>query len=147
MHTLPEVGFLRLWQIVGQEQVTEEEAARNRSEAAAARARGEKPNTRPKRARPAIPKLWPTGKSEWWAGVRSGRYPQPVKLSNRVTAWKICDIRALIEAVGTGSNTTCQQCGARSLGHELCAECLRWQLAAQHTRVAAALLKGRNDAD
>ncbi len=39
----------------------------------------------------------PVSKSTWWAGVSSGRYPQPVKLGPRVTAWRVEDIRALVE--------------------------------------------------
>jgi hypothetical protein len=38
----------------------------------------------------------PVSRSTWWAGVRSGRYPQPVKLGPRITAWRVEDIRALI---------------------------------------------------
>lgn len=41
----------------------------------------------------------PVGKSTWWEGVRSGRFPQPVKLGPRITAWRVEDIRALIESV------------------------------------------------
>lgn len=39
----------------------------------------------------------PVSKSTWWAGVRAGRYPKPVKLGPRITAWRVEDIRALIE--------------------------------------------------
>jgi len=39
----------------------------------------------------------PVSKSTWWAGVKSGRYPQPVKLGRRITAWRAEDIRKLIE--------------------------------------------------
>ena len=39
----------------------------------------------------------PVSKSTWWAGVRSGRFPKPVKLGPRTTAWKAADIRALFE--------------------------------------------------
>jgi predicted DNA-binding transcriptional regulator AlpA len=39
----------------------------------------------------------PVGRSTWWAGVRSGRFPKPVKLGPRTTAWKVDDIRKLIE--------------------------------------------------
>jgi prophage regulatory protein len=39
----------------------------------------------------------PVSKSTWWAGVNSGRYPKPVKLGPRITAWRVEDIRALIE--------------------------------------------------
>jgi prophage regulatory protein len=39
----------------------------------------------------------PVGRSTWWAGVKSGRFPKPVKLGPRTTAWRAEDIRALIE--------------------------------------------------
>jgi prophage regulatory protein len=39
----------------------------------------------------------PVCKSSWWNGVKSGRYPKPVKLSPRCTAWKAEDIHALIK--------------------------------------------------
>ncbi|MDP2433456.1 MAG: AlpA family phage regulatory protein [Pseudomonadota bacterium] len=67
MHQLPETGFLRLPNIIGN------------------------PN-----ATPPIPALIPVKKSCWWAGVKSGRFPKPVKLGPRVTAWKVEDILALI---------------------------------------------------
>lgn len=38
----------------------------------------------------------PISKSTWWQGVQTGRYPQPVKLGPRITAWRVEDIRALI---------------------------------------------------
>lgn len=42
--------------------------------------------------------LIPVSKSTWWAGVKSGRYPQPVRtLGARITAWRVEDIRALIQ--------------------------------------------------
>jgi predicted DNA-binding transcriptional regulator AlpA len=39
----------------------------------------------------------PVSRSAWWAGVASGRYPKPVKLGPRITAWRAADIRALVE--------------------------------------------------
>ena len=39
----------------------------------------------------------PVGKSCWWDGVKSGRYPKSVKLSARCVAWKAEDIRSLIK--------------------------------------------------
>ena len=67
---LPETGFLREWQIIGD----------------------------PK-AEPPIPPIIPISKTTWWAGVKSGRYPQPVRtLGRRITAWRVEDIRALIES-------------------------------------------------
>lgn len=46
---------------------------------------------------PAVLSVIPVSKSTWWAGVKSGRYPKPVKLSERITAWRVEDIQALIE--------------------------------------------------
>ena len=70
MYKLPEAGYLRLPQIIGN----------------------------PK-AEPPIPPIIPVSKSTWWNGVKSGRYPKPVKLGLRITAWRVEDIRALIETV------------------------------------------------
>ncbi|PNG25608.1 helix-turn-helix transcriptional regulator [Methylocella silvestris] len=39
----------------------------------------------------------PIGRSTWWAGVKSGRFPKPVKLGPRTTVWRVEDIRALID--------------------------------------------------
>ena len=70
MNHLPLTGFIRLPQIIGN----------------------------PK-AVPPIPAVIPVSKSTWWEGVKSGRYPQPVRtLGLRITAWRVEDIRALIEA-------------------------------------------------
>ncbi len=71
MHQLPQTGYLRLSQIVGN----------------------------PK-AKPPIPAIIPVSKSTWWQGVKEGRYPAGVKLSPRTTAWKVEDIRALIDSMG-----------------------------------------------
>jgi prophage regulatory protein len=68
MHQLPETGYLRLPQIIGD------------------------PN-----AEPPVPAVIPVGKSTWWSGVKSGRFPKPVKLGPRITAWRVEDVRRLIE--------------------------------------------------
>jgi predicted DNA-binding transcriptional regulator AlpA len=39
----------------------------------------------------------PVCKSSWWNGVKSGRYPKPVKISARCVAWRAEDIHALIK--------------------------------------------------
>lgn len=39
----------------------------------------------------------PISKSTWWSGIKAGRYPKPVKLGPRITAWRVEDIRALID--------------------------------------------------
>ena len=49
---------------------------------------------------PQVLKVFPVSKSTWWAGVKSGKYPQPVKLGLKMTAWRVEDIRALINTVG-----------------------------------------------
>jgi len=46
---------------------------------------------------PAVLAVIPVSKSTWWAGVKSGRFPKAVKLGVRTTAWRVEDIRALIE--------------------------------------------------
>jgi hypothetical protein len=40
-----------------------------------------------------IPPIIPISRSAWWLGVKSGRYPKGVKLSERVTCWRAEDIR------------------------------------------------------
>lgn len=39
----------------------------------------------------------PVSKSTWWAGVKDGRFPKPMKLGERITVWRVEDIRTLIE--------------------------------------------------
>jgi predicted DNA-binding transcriptional regulator AlpA len=39
----------------------------------------------------------PVSKSTWWAGIKDGRFPKPVKLGARITVWRVADIRSLIE--------------------------------------------------
>ena len=67
MNQHPETGFFRLPQIVGNPKAT-----------------------------PPIPPIIPISKSSWWAGVKSGKYPKPVKLGARTTVWRVEDISALI---------------------------------------------------
>ena len=45
---------------------------------------------------PEVLKVFPVSKSTWWAGVKDGRYPKPVKLGPKMTAWRVEDIRELI---------------------------------------------------
>ena len=47
---------------------------------------------------PQVLALFPVSRSAFWAGVKSGKYPKPVKLSQRCTAWKVEDIRNLISS-------------------------------------------------
>lgn len=70
MYQLPQMGYLRLTQILGN-----------------------------KKTNPQIPPLIPVSKSTWWAGVKSGKFPKPIRgiLGPRITAWRVEDIRQLIE--------------------------------------------------
>ena len=70
MHQIPETGFLRLRQILGDA-----------------------------KAEPPVPPIIPVGRSAWWQGVRDGRYPAAVKLGPRTTAWRVEDILALVASV------------------------------------------------
>lgn len=65
---LPETGFLRVHQIIGN-----------------------------RRANPPIPPIIPVSRAAWWLGVKVGKYPKPVKLGPRTTAWRVEDIRALVQ--------------------------------------------------
>jgi len=49
---------------------------------------------------PQVLQIIPVGKSTWWAGIKSGRFPQGVKLSPRTTAWRVEDIRQLVKDLG-----------------------------------------------
>ena len=45
----------------------------------------------------AVLEIIPISKSSWWAGVKSGRFPKPMKLGPKTTAWRADEIFALIE--------------------------------------------------
>jgi prophage regulatory protein len=49
--------------------------------------------------KPQVLALYPVGERSWDRGVAEGRYPKPVKLSKRVSAWRVADIRALLASV------------------------------------------------
>jgi prophage regulatory protein len=55
---------------------------------------------------PQVLSLIPLGKTCWLEGVKSGRFPKPVKLSARCTAWRAEDIRDLIQRLSRESLTT-----------------------------------------
>ena len=44
----------------------------------------------------AVLQVIPVGKSTWWNGVKTGRFPAPIKLGPRTTVWKLSDIDALV---------------------------------------------------
>jgi predicted DNA-binding transcriptional regulator AlpA len=47
-----------------------------------------------------ITPLIPVSRSAWYAGVRQGKFPQPVKLGQRAVAWRYADIAALLKRLG-----------------------------------------------
>ncbi|MGE4297117.1 MAG: helix-turn-helix transcriptional regulator [Desulfovibrionaceae bacterium] len=47
---------------------------------------------------PQVLALIPVSKSAWWQGVKEGRYPAPVKLGPRTTAWRRRDLEPLLES-------------------------------------------------
>ncbi len=44
----------------------------------------------------------PISRSGFWAGVKVGRFPQPRKISPRVTVWRAEDIHALLATIEQG---------------------------------------------
>jgi prophage regulatory protein len=40
----------------------------------------------------------PISSATLWRNVRAGKFPAPIKLSARVTAWRVEDVRAWIES-------------------------------------------------
>lgn len=43
-----------------------------------------------------IPAFIPVSKTAWWEGVKTGRFPKPVKLGPRITAWRADEVRKLV---------------------------------------------------
>jgi len=48
------------------------------------------------KANPPIPALIPVCKTAWYAGIKTGIYPQGIKLSPRVCVWRESEIQELI---------------------------------------------------
>jgi predicted DNA-binding transcriptional regulator AlpA len=46
---------------------------------------------------PQVLERIPVSKSSWWQGIRDGRFPAPVKLGPRTSAWREADIDAICE--------------------------------------------------
>jgi prophage regulatory protein len=67
---LPETGFLRLNQIIGDD---------------------------------THPPIIPVGKTTWYAGIKAGKFPKPIRLGLRTSAYRVEDIRALVESIAMGA--------------------------------------------
>jgi len=72
MQQIPEIGFLKLRHILGDAHAT-----------------------------PPIVPIIPVKKSCWWAGVKIGRFPAPVKIGTRGAFWRVEDIRDLVSSVAS----------------------------------------------
>ncbi|TWT23600.1 AlpA family phage regulatory protein [Luteimonas marina] len=44
-----------------------------------------------------LPAIIPVSMSTWYAGIKDGRYPRPVRLGRGSVAWRAEDIRRLVE--------------------------------------------------
>jgi len=64
-------GFYRIWHIIGNS-----------------------------KANPPIPPIIPISRTSFLNGVKSGKYPKPIKISERTTAWRVEDIEKLISSMG-----------------------------------------------
>lgn len=51
---------------------------------------------------PPIPAIVQVGESTWWAWVKDGKAPKPIKLSPRVTVWRESEVRDFVEQLGAG---------------------------------------------
>ena len=40
-------------------------------------------------------------KSSWWRGVKEGRFPKPIKLGPRTSAWRASDLESLIDRLAS----------------------------------------------
>jgi prophage regulatory protein len=50
---------------------------------------------------PQVLQLIPVGKSTWWRGIASGRFPQGTKLGHNTTLWRVSAIRELLSQILT----------------------------------------------
>ena len=73
MNELPKIGFARLCDIIGD-----------------------------RKTDPPIPAIIPVSKSTWWDGVKTGKFPAPLRITPGTVAWRWADIGALIDAIERG---------------------------------------------
>lgn len=49
---------------------------------------------------PDVLQLYPVSRASWYNGIKLGKYPPPIKIGPRSSAWRLSDINKLIEDVG-----------------------------------------------
>lgn len=59
---------------------------------------GNEPSTTRLLRLPQVLRYFPVSRSAWWAGIKAGRYPEPIRIGPRCVAWRLDDVRALIDA-------------------------------------------------
>ena len=87
---LPEMGYIRQAQLIGESTVTPEQAKANRLAGKG-----------PRRPRPGLPAILPWSSATLWRRVKTGAFVAPVRLSEGVTAWRIELIREWMDAQGS----------------------------------------------
>ena len=53
---------------------------------------------------PPLEAIIPISKSSWWAGVKTGRFPQAIKLGENTTAWREDEVRELVDTLSKERN-------------------------------------------
>ena len=66
---------------------------------------------------PTILALYPVSKSTWLSGIKSGRFPVGVKLSENTRAWSVDCIRKLIEDVSENGEVLAVKCNSNRSGN------------------------------
>lgn len=54
-------------------------------------------------AREGVPAIIPVSKSTWWSWCKSGKAPQPIRLSAGVTVWRHADVVRFAESLSDAS--------------------------------------------
>ncbi|NTV01569.1 MAG: AlpA family phage regulatory protein [Chlorobiaceae bacterium] len=59
-----------------------------------------------------IPAIIPVSRATWYKAVAEGRFPKPVRLTEKTAAWRASDIDALVERLNNGMNDAPKRDGA-----------------------------------
>jgi len=66
---------------------------------------------------PEVLKVFPVSKSTWWAGIKKDKYPKPVKLGPKMTAWRVEDKGSSgLYSCSVGSQSDLIECFLRKRG-------------------------------
>ena len=50
-------------------------------------------------ARKGIAPRIPVSRATWYAGIKAGKYPKPIRLSEGISVWRLSDIDALCQQI------------------------------------------------